>query len=497
MAVTTFPASLEGLKVYFIGAKGTGMAALAEILASRGAVLAGSDVPDIFYTDAVLASIGMRPHQSFDAEHIGGDIDIVLYSDAYNASNNPEMAQALALDLPMFSFAQALGALSRMSDSSGIAGVHGKTTTTAMTGSLLAALGCPATVLAGSAVASFGGSCTMRAGSRYFVAETDEYRRHFLHFSPKRILLTSIESDHQDYYPDYRSIFDAYGEYLDSLPAGGLLVYCADDPGAASAALRLGRLRPDLRFAPYGTKAEGPWKIEHIGQEEGRSLFKIAAFKDMLELHMPGSHLVLDAVAALALCQDIVRDWKGRDADKEEWSRMEQALAAFAGSKRRSETVGSANGILFMDDYAHHPTALSATIQGIKAFWPSRRLVVDFMSHTYSRTAALLDEFSASLDGADCLLLHGIYASAREKPIFGITGLSLYEKVKARRPDLTEGGWKASRFLYYSEKPMDALEDLLKLLRPGDLFITMGAGDNWKLGAEALKRINEGVASDV
>ncbi len=468
------------------------MAALAEILASRGAVLAGSDVPDSFYTDAVLAAIGLIPHQSFEAGHIHDDIDLVLYSDAYNASNNPEMARAASLNLPMFSFAQALGALSRMSDSSGIAGVHGKTTTTAMAGSLLASLDCPATVLAGSAVASFGGSCTMRGGFTYFVAETDEYRRHFLHFSPRRILLTSIESDHQDYYPDYQSIFDAYGEYLDSLPPGGLLIYCADDPGAAAAASRLGRLRPDLRLAPYGTKAEGPWKIETIRQEEGRSVFKVPALDESLELRVPGSHLVLDAVGALALTEDIFRNWKGRSFDAQEWDRIKKSFAGFSGSKRRSEIIGCEKDILFMDDYAHHPTALAATIQGIKAFWPSRRLVVDFMSHTYSRTAALLEEFAASLDGADCLLLHGIYSSAREKPIPGISGLSLYEKVKARRPGLVADEGKIKGFLYYSEKPLDALDDLLEFLHPGDLFITMGAGDNWKLGQAALKRLKEG-----
>jgi UDP-N-acetylmuramate--alanine ligase len=492
MALHNFPESLRGLKAYFIGAKGTGMAALAEILASRGALLAGSDVPDSFYTDAVLAAVGLKPNQSFDASHIGADIDLVLYSDAYNAANNPEMAQAAALGLPMFSFAQALGALSRLSDSSGVAGVHGKTTTTAMTGSLLARLGCPATVLAGSAVASFGGSCTMRAGSRYFVAETDEYRRHFLHFSPRRILLTSIESDHQDYYPDYQSIFDAYGEYLDSLPLGGLLVYCADDPGASAAASPLAKRRPDLRFAPYGTKAEGRWKLESMEQEEGRSLFTIAAHDEPLELHVPGAHLVLDAVAAIALAEDIFRDWKGRRFEKEEWAVAKDALADFSGSKRRSEIIGKAKGVLFMDDYAHHPTALAATIEGIKAFWPSRRLVVDFMSHTYSRTAALMDEFAASLDKADCLLLHGIYSSAREKPIPGVDGLKLYEKTKARRPDLSESSGGTTRddkagFLYYSEKPLDAVCDLLALLQPGDLFITMGAGDNWKLGAELLR----------
>ncbi len=473
------------------------MAALAEIFASRGARISGSDVPDSFYTDAVLAALGLVPHQSFDAIHIGDDIDIVLYSDAYNAENNPEMASAAAKGLPMFSFAQALGALSELGDSSGISGVHGKTTTTAMTGSILAALGCPATVLAGSAVASFGGSCTLRAGDRYFIAETDEYRRHFMHFSPRRLILTSIESDHQDYYPTYESIFTAYCEYLDKLPPEGLLVYCADDPGAAAAAQRLRQLRQDLRFAPYGTKAEGQWKIKDIQQEEGRSIFYIGDRSEAFELRVPGAHLVLDAVAALALAEDIIRDWKGRALDVKDWEKAREALRNFSGSRRRSEIIGQAGGVLFMDDYAHHPSALAATIEGIKAFWPSRRLVVDFMSHTYSRTAALLDEFAASLDRADCLILHGIYASAREKPVEGLSGLSILEKVRARRPDLEPLAQQSSaepaadRFIHYSEKPLEAVDDLVRALQPGDLFITMGAGDNWKLGRAVLDHLKK------
>jgi UDP-N-acetylmuramate--alanine ligase len=237
------------------------------------------------------------------------------------------------------------------------------------------------------------------------------------------------------------------------------------DPGAVAAASRLKKLRSDLRFAPYGTKAEGPWRIESIGRRRKKSLSDIGIPRNA-GTHLPGAHLVLDAVAALALAEDIFRDWKGEAPGREEWWSMKQALAAFAGSKRRSEIIGSAGGVLFMDDYAHHPTALAATIQGIKAFWPSRRLVVDFMSHTYSATAALLDDFAASLDGADCLLLHGIYSSARERPIPGINGLSLYEKVRIRRPELSGAGQKRLDFCTIPKKPLDAIEDLPRLLRP-------------------------------
>lgn len=476
------------------------MAALAEILAAKGADLSGSDVPDTFYTDAILRKIGMKVSEFFDALNIGAGIDLVIYSDAYNPGSNPEMAEASRKGLPMLSFAQALGALSRLSDSSGIAGVHGKTTTTAMTGSLLDALHCPVTVLTGSAVSSFGDTCTMIRGERYFVAETDEYKRHFMHFSPRRILLTSVESDHQDFYPTYESIHRAFCDYALSLPVGGLLVYCADDPGAVEVAQYVRKVRLDLRYVPYGFLAEGPWKILSCGTGEGETRFTVGAFEEFLTLHVPGKHLVLDAVGAMALVNDIIADSQaGQDMSGSQWLNVKIALERFRGSRRRSEVKGEAAGILVMDDYAHHPTALKTTIEGIKAFWPSRRLVVDFMSHTYSRTIALMNEFAASLDAADCLVLHGIYASAREAPVEGVSGKDLFEKVKARRPDLIDlSGDRVSSvadrsqgFVLYEENHSDASLKLQSLLKKNDLFISMGAGDNWKLGRTLLEYFKE------
>ena len=476
------------------------MAALAEIFAARGADLSGSDVPDTFYTDAILRSIRMKVTESFDAAHISQDIDLVIFSDAYNPGSNPEMAEAERRQLPMFSFAQALGALSRLYDASGIAGVHGKTTTTAMTGSLLAALRAPMTVLTGSVVASFGDRCTLIFGDRYFVAETDEYKRHFMHFSPRRILLTSVESDHQDFYPTYESIRSAFCDYVETLPPGGLLAYCADDAGAVEVARFAMARRSDLRFTPYGFSAEGPWKILACETGEGETSFRIGASDAAFELHVPGRHLVLDAVGALALATDIVEDWQnGSTMTVSQWLQAREALGQFRGSRRRSEIIGEASGVLVMDDYAHHPTALKATIAGIKAFWPSRRLIVDFMSHTYSRTIALMDEFAESLDGADCLILHGIYSSAREKKVEGVSGRDLFRKVRARRLDLLDVSdsdtadfsavGNKEPFIMYAENHGDCVDQLLSLLRENDLFVTMGAGDNWKLGRTLLNQL--------
>jgi UDP-N-acetylmuramate--alanine ligase len=498
MIDAVMPENLAGLRIHMVGAKGTGMAALAEVLAAHGAILSGSDVADVFYTDAILNALGVSMHVGFDAALLPADVALVVHSAAYARDANPELLEAARRGLAILNYPEALGALSRRYDSSGIAGVHGKTTTTAFAGSLASALGLPATVLAGSAVASFGGRSTMIAGDSYFIAETCEYRRHFLNFRPRRIVLTSIESDHQDFYPTFEDIYAAFLDYLRLLPKGGELIYCADDAGAARAARDIRSERPDILFTSYGETADGDYRVSDYLSDSGEARFRLAGFAGDFILRVPGRHLALDATAALALVFSIFRDAKDaedgevhRTADgarPSAWSPMAEdivrarsALALFAGSKRRSEILGEAGGVLFMDDYGHHPTAVRETIRGIKEFWPSRRLVVDFMSHTYSRTKALFGEFAACLDEADALVMHGIYASAREKADPDVTGRSLFEEVKRR--DVSTG---RSRPLFYSETVLGGIDEVAALLEPGDLFLTMGAGDNWKLGV-ALK----------
>jgi UDP-N-acetylmuramate--alanine ligase len=483
MRSASLPASLAGLRIHLVGAKGTGMAAFAEILASEGAALSGSDVAETFYTDAILSRLGIPVAAGFDASNIASDVRFVLHSAAYRRDSNPDLVEAERRGIPILSFPEALGDYSRTRDSSGIAGVHGKTTTTALAGAIIAALDLPATILAGSAVSSFGGRSTLINGDGFFVAETCEYRRHFLNFRPRRIVLTSVEPDHQDCFPTYGDILSAFVEYIGLLPAGGVLVFCADDPGASEAArLALAR-RPDIRRIPYGRKAEGGYRLLDYAAREGSARFRVAAFDRDFELRVPGEHLALDAAAALALAFELWGEARGAATpDAPAVESAAAALAAFRGSKRRSEILGEARGVVFMDDYAHHPTAIKATIRGLRSFWPGRRLVVDFMPHTYSRTKALFAEFASSFDEAELLVLHGIYASAREEAIEGVSGLALRDAIAERR----RGAAAAADPLYF-EEPLEAKAELGGLLRPGDLFATMGAGDNWKLG-EALFR---------
>jgi UDP-N-acetylmuramate--alanine ligase len=461
------------------------MAALAEIFAAKGAKLSGSDVADVFYTDAILLAIGVAISEGFDVSHVPIDAAIVIHSAAFSRDSNPELIEAEKRGLPVLSYAEALGALSIRYDSSGIAGVHGKTTTTALAGSVISALGLPATVLAGSAVSSFGRRSTMMRGDRYFIAETCEYKRHFLSFHPSRIVLTSIESDHQDYYPTYGDIFSAFIDYLRLLPDGGELIYCADDAGASAAADRISADRPDIVLTPYGETADGTYRMTKYEAGSGNARFCLSGFGSEFLLRVPGKHLALDASAALALAFSILGSEKGRCGDastkpsSSDLAAARDALALFAGSKRRSEILGESAGILFMDDYGHHPTAIRETIRGIKEFWPDRRIVVDFMSHTYSRTKALFGDFAASLDKADAVVMHGIYASARESPDPGTTGVKLFEETLRRQP---------LRPMYYFEGVLDGVDDLALELQPGDLFLTMGAGDNWRLGEALLAR---------
>ncbi|MDR2398373.1 MAG: UDP-N-acetylmuramate--L-alanine ligase [Spirochaetaceae bacterium] len=469
-----------GASIYCVGIKGSGVCALAELLHRRGCKVSGSDRKEVFYTDRLLRALGIPYFESFEPRHLPPDTELIVYSAAYSPESNPELVEAQNRGIPALKYPDALGAYSALFDSSGIAGVHGKTTTTAMAGTLMRGAGLPVQILAGSAVGAFGGGCTLTLGSTYFVAETCEYRRHFLAFQPRRIVLTSVEPDHQDYYPTYQAIRDAFLEYAGKLPPGGELIYCADDPGARDVATRL-KQEPqgkDVQFIPYGFTASGPFQIQSYQVAHESARIGLAGFPEPLTLRIPGRHSALNAVGALALTDALVRCEPPHGWRPEPWEGARRGLAAFTGSKRRAEILGEKDGVLFMDDYGHHPTAVQVTLAGLKEFYPQRRLVVSFMPHTYSRTASLLEAFSQSFVQADITLLHRIYPSAREATEThlwaGVRGEALFDRVRARQ-----------EAVYYVAEPLDALDLLRGILRPGDLFITMGAGDNWKL-AEAL-----------
>ncbi|MCK5268403.1 MAG: UDP-N-acetylmuramate--L-alanine ligase [Spirochaetes bacterium] len=477
MSNQLLPSNLEGKQIYFIGIKGTGMTALAEIFLSKGACISGSDTDEKFYTDKILDSLGILYTEGFSEDNLPGNIDFIVHSAAYSIQNNPEMDAVAKLNLPVFEYSEALGQLSKPMFSCGISGVHGKTTTTAMAGTILKYLNLPVSVLAGSGVDSFGGRSSYVGGNKYFVAETCEYKRHFLHFHPEIIILTNIETDHMDYFKDYNDIEDSFISYMMLLPPGGRLIYCSDDKGSRGAAAKLNKLRPDIRQIAYGETALSPYRVSLSEKRNGINGFRLGGFNCEFTLRIPGKHMVLDAAAAIALTVSILEE-EGREPDIKN---IAVGLGSFTGSKRRSEIKGEYKGVLFMDDYGHHPTEIAATLKGLRDFYPGKRIIADFMSHTYSRTEALFHDFASCFADADIVVLHKIYSSAREKE-GSINGNSLFEETK-----------KNHKKVHYFHEIEDSFNFYTKLLHENDLFITIGAGNNWIIGEQLLKHYKDGL----
>ena len=501
----SLPQDVRGVHIHFVGIKGTGMAALVEILYARGAVITGSDVSERFYTDEVLERLGLAA-LPFSKENITDAVQYVIYSSAYNPQKNPDLIAAAQKGLPLLLYTEALGAVSRAAYSCGVCGVHGKTTTTGLVGTILQAIDLPSQVLAGSIIASFGkkGGCTMTApafaaaAKHYFVAETCEYQRHFMAFSPQKIILTSVESDHQDYYPTYEDIRDAFVDYICKLPQGGQVIYCADDKGACEAVFLAAKKRPDVQLIPYGNRvpADGAgaadgWHITFGRVENGRQYFTLggqgSAFGECA-LCVPGEHNMRNATAAVALVTELLRTAGKNPADYT--AAIKNALLSFAGGKRRSEVIGraktrSGEDVIVLDDYGHHPTAIATTLAGYRAFYKNHKIIVDFMSHTYTRTAALLEDFASSFASADMVIINKIYGSAREDASNApVTGAILAERTSAHNKNTVYAG-------EFDEAARIALAELAKPSGAADgyLFVTMGAGDNWKVGRQVLERL--------
>ena len=507
----TLPQDVRGVHIHFVGIKGTGMAALVEILYARGAVITGSDVSERFYTDEILEKLHLTA-LPFAEENITDAVQYVIYSSAYNPEKNPDLVAARRRGIPIILYTESLGAVSRSAYSCGVCGVHGKTTTTGLVGTLLKALDLPSQVLAGSIIASFDGSCTMTTPEfvahqkkypandepAYFVAETCEYQRHFMAFCPQKIILTSVESDHQDYYPTYEDIRAAFTDYLCKLPQNGQVIYCADDKGACETVSLAKEKRADIQAIPYGTTAAGAYKITFGRTEGGKQHFSLGEKTGKSSangigecaLSVPGEHNMRNAAAAIALVTELLRTARKNPADYTD--KIKSALLSFSGGKRRSEVIGRAKTprgeeVIVLDDYGHHPTAIKTTLEGYRSFYKNHKIIVDFMSHTYTRTAALLEEFASAFGSADMVIVNKIYGSAREDAsAAGVTG----EILAACTKKYNKNTIYAAEF---DEAARIALGELSKPsgAKDGYLFVTMGAGDNWKVGKQVLETLWE------
>ncbi|WDI36150.1 UDP-N-acetylmuramate--L-alanine ligase [Entomospira entomophila] len=459
---------LTGRRIHIIGVKGSGCAALAEILHSQGAILSGSDNPPNFYTSAILDALGFPIYHTFAEEHITPELDVVIYSAAYE-TGNIELDYARQIGILTFSYPQALGELSKSRFSIAVAGVHGKTTTTALLGSIVKDQGWLATTLVGSRVANFGNTSTSITGNDIFIAETCEYREHFLEFFPNMILLTSVEWDHQDFYSEIDMIEQAFVRFIQKLPANGTLLYNADCAGVQRVIAKIRDSHQDIHLYSIGRQEHVDFQISEEVILNEYNTFRLTGLHSPVPLPMIGQHNVMNAAMAITMASLLAKE------HKLQWSEDDAILtiSRFLGLARRLERIGlhPTRDILILDDYAHHPSAIKTTLLGLKEFYPHRRLIVSFMSHTYSRTASLFTEFVDSLLFADVLILHKIYGSAREQANDTMTGYDLYEAVRKKKLDM----------VFYQENPIESLPLIKSLVQDGDIILTMGAGDNFLL----------------
>ncbi len=469
------------MRVHFIGIGGVGVSALAEVALARGDIVSGSDRSASPITDR-LERRGAHVAIGHSADIIRETRpELVVYSAAI-PETNPERAAAKADAIPTMSRSRYLGLLMDQAAPPriAIAGTHGKTTTTCMVGSVLTHLGLDPTVLIGGDYAPFGGNT--RPGHGPVVTEACEAFRSFLDLRPDIAVITNVEKDHLDCYGDLDGVVAGFTAFIAGMRPGGTLVLWADDPRAPL--LRTTAEAHGLGVLGYGI-GSGPdravWAecIEETAEgvtatvldvpemSDGRSPIRPAA-SAALKMHVPGVHNVLNALAAIG----VAKACQARLVD------AAAALNGFGGVERRFEILGTRAGVTVVDDYAHHPTEIAATIAAARGAFPGRRLIVVFQPHLYSRTRDLLDEFAVALSGADCVIVAGIYA-AREDPIPGVTPTLLADRLAREAPDKT--------VLVEADKKLipDVVE---RISMPGDVLLVVGAGDIREAGEAFLKR---------
>ncbi len=438
--------------VHFMGIGGAGMAPLAELVRRSGGLVTGCDAKRGDGAGALEAA-GVAVHEGHAAEHVEGCSALVVT--AAVPADHPEIAAARAAGIPVLKRAAALGGIVNRALVVGIAGTHGKTTTTALTTAVLEAAGLAPTGLVGGRVPGWGGN--LRAGDdEIFVVEADEYDRSFLQLRPRIAAITTLEADHLDIYGSLAGVEAAFLDYLDLVPADGLIIACADDAGVGRL---LARLTPEhAAVLTYGTNPGSMLRAEAIEADGRTTAFDVRERGDRLgraHLRVPGLHNVRNALAAIAVGRRLGASWNA----------IAEGLTAYTGVTRRFEHIGEAGGILVVDDYAHHPTEIAATLAAARTAYPHRRLVAVFQPHLYSRTRDFAGEFARALAAADVVFVTDVYP-AREAPIEGVTGELI------SRPAASLGA--DARYL---ADRAQVPATLLAELRSGDLCITLGAGD--------------------
>jgi UDP-N-acetylmuramate--alanine ligase len=450
-------------KLHFVGIGGIGMSGIAEILIDQGFTITGSDRAASDNTER-LAALGAHIFVGHQASNVEKDVDAIVYSSAI-PQDNPEIVVAHQRKIPVIRRAEMLAEVMRLKYGIGIAGTHGKTTTTSMVSLVLMEGGVDPTVIVGGRLHGLAGSNARMGKGEFIVVEADEFDRSFLSITPTIAVLTTLETDHLDCYRDLEDIKSAFIQFASKVPFYGFVVLCLDEPA-------LQDIMPKLKkkIITYGLNGQADLQAVDIAHKQNRSRFTVLQHGQELgevELQIPGKHNVQNALAAIAVGLEL-----GVPFDK-----VKAGIEKFTGVFRRWEIKAEVGGITVVDDYAHHPTEIKATLAGVKAGW-RRRVICVFQPHLYSRTRDFYDEFGRSFFNADILVLTDIYP-AREEPIQGVTGELIVNAAK-------EFGHKRVEYIPDKTKVPAFLMDIKQ---PGDIIITMGAGDIWRFGEEFIRQL--------
>ena len=462
--------------VHFIGIGGVGMSGIARVAHDQGMVVTGSDLRGSRYTDQ-LREAGITVHIGHDAANIPGAgdglqaPDVVVVSTAI-LDNNPELVAARERGLEVWHRAQMLAHLGVGLDTLAVAGTHGKTTTSSMLASVMEQMGLDPTFLIGGIVRTYGSNAHSGTG-RYYVVEADESDKSFMHLSPAAVIVTNIEADHLDHYRDIDEIREKFADFMASVPADGPLIVCGEDEPAVSVAQTLGRpfltygIGEDFDFAVVDYNPHGVGSDFCLRLPDGRTV-------ESGITQNPGRHNVLNAASVIGLVYAL-----GLDADA-----AAQAMRTFAGVRRRFDLVGEAAGVTIVDDYAHHPTEIAATIKAASELGYNRVHIL-FQPHRYSRaplfTEVLREEFGSAFDAADTVTFMNVYP-AGEAPVPGVSGQTFLNVIEAH-PGHPQ--------THYVPRLQDAVPHMVNLAQVGDLVITMGAGDVTAIGPELLRALQE------
>ena len=453
---------LKGKQVHFIGIGGSGMSGLARIAISHGIKVSGSDASDSSVLDA-LRALGATIFIGHDAKNIAG-ADLIVYSNAIK-SQNPERAAAVNSGKPEITRASALAILMSESTSIAIAGTHGKTTTSSMATVALQSAGVDPSFAIGGVLKS-SGSNAHRGSGKYFIAEADESDGSFVAYHPHAAIITNVEWDHVDHFESEAEVFKAFDDFVQTI--SGFLVFCADDNGAKQVAAKA-----KVKTLSYGKSEGAALKVDQINLSANGSTARVlwnGAKIGTLELSVPGEHNVLNAAAVLAIGLEL-----GLPA-----TALLDGLVKFHGAGRRFELKGSVGGVRVIDDYGHHPTEIKVTLTAAKRYCGSGKVIVIFQPHRYSRTRAFTKEFAEALSVADSLWLLEVYA-ASETPISGVSSSNIAKLIP---------------HAHFEPNFLAVTEAVAAIASPGDVIMTLGAGDVSALGPLILEELQKRFESE-